>query len=45
MLAAGATAELHAWEGMWHCFLHSHPMPEAKDAFTTIAGFFGRHLA
>jgi acetyl esterase/lipase len=45
MLAAGATAELHAWEGMCHRFPHSHRMPETKDAFTTITGFVGRHFA
>jgi epsilon-lactone hydrolase len=45
LLAAGATAELHAWEGMWHCFPYNHRMPEAKDAFRTIAGFFDRRLA
>jgi epsilon-lactone hydrolase len=45
LLAAGATAELHAWEGMWHCFPYNHRMPEAKDAIGTIAGFFPRHLA
>jgi epsilon-lactone hydrolase len=45
LLAAGATAELHAWEGMWHCFPYNHRMPEAKDAFSTIASFFDRYLA
>ena len=44
LLAAGATAELHVWEGLWHCFPYNHRMPESQDAFRTIAGFFGRHL-
>jgi acetyl esterase/lipase len=44
LLAAGALAELHVWEGMWHCFPYNHRMPEAKDAFRTVAGFFDRHL-
>src|ERR1700721_1571390 len=33
LLAAGATAELHVWEGMWHCFPYNHRMPESQDAF------------
>jgi acetyl esterase/lipase len=45
LLAAGATAELHAWEGMWHCFPYNHRLPESIDAFDTIIGFFDRHLA
>lgn len=45
LLAAGARAELHVWEGMWHCFAYNHRMPEAQDAFRTIAGFFDRHLS
>jgi epsilon-lactone hydrolase len=44
LLAAGATAELHAWEAMWHCSPYNHRMPEARDAFRTIAGFFHRTL-
>ena len=44
LLAAGAAAELHVWEGMWHCFPYNHRMPEAEDAFRTIASFFDRHL-
>ena len=44
LLNAGATAELHVWEGMWHCFPYNHRMPEAEDAFRTIAGFFDRYL-
>ena len=44
LLGAGTTAELHVWEGMWHCFPYNHRMPEAKDAFRTITRFFDRHL-
>lgn len=44
LLAAGVTAELHAWEGMWHCFPYNHRMPEAQDAVATAAGFFDRQL-
>jgi hypothetical protein len=29
---------------MWHCSPYNHRMPEARDAFRTIAGFFHRTL-
>jgi epsilon-lactone hydrolase len=45
LLAAGVTTELHCWEGMWHCFPYNHRMPESRDAFGTITGYFGRYLA
>jgi monoterpene epsilon-lactone hydrolase len=45
LLRARAISELHVWEGMWHCFPYNHRMPEAVDAFATIAHFFDRHLA
>jgi acetyl esterase/lipase len=45
LLGAGALAELHVWEGMWHCFPYNHRMPEAKDAFHTLVAFFDRHLS
>jgi monoterpene epsilon-lactone hydrolase len=45
LLAAGVATELHCWEGMWHCFPYNHRMPEAIDAFSTIVGFFDRHLS
>ena len=44
LLRAGAPAELHVWEGMWHCFPYNAHIPEAKEAFDTLVGFFDRHL-
>jgi epsilon-lactone hydrolase len=45
LLAAGVPADLHVWEGMWHCFPYHHAMPESQDAYRTIASFFDRALA
>jgi acetyl esterase/lipase len=45
LLEAGASAELHVWEGMWHCFPYNANMPEAQEAFDCLLGFFERHLA
>jgi epsilon-lactone hydrolase len=44
LLAAGVEAELHCWEGMWHCFPYVADMPEAQDAFRTLVEFFNRRL-
>jgi len=44
LLAAGVDAELHVWEGMWHCFPYNVEMPEAQDAIATLARFFDRRL-
>jgi monoterpene epsilon-lactone hydrolase len=45
LVRAGATTELHVWDGMWHCFPYNSIMPEADDAFATILRFFDGHLA
>ncbi|AND69702.1 hypothetical protein ATSB10_22480 [Dyella thiooxydans] len=41
---AGVEAELHVWEGMWHSFFSDPELPESRQAYQTIAGFFARHL-
>ncbi|HVT30463.1 MAG TPA: alpha/beta hydrolase [Lacipirellulaceae bacterium] len=42
---AGATAELHVYEGQSHAdYLMSFPGPESQDALGEIAQFFDRHL-
>jgi epsilon-lactone hydrolase len=45
LLAQGVPAELHVWEGLWHCFPYNHRMPESQDAFRTLSDFFTRWLA
>jgi acetyl esterase/lipase len=42
---AGAVAELHVWEGMWHSFFSDPELPESKAAYAVIAEFFDRRLA
>jgi acetyl esterase/lipase len=41
---AGVDAELHVWDGMWHAFFMDPGMPESREAYRVIAGFFDRHL-
>jgi monoterpene epsilon-lactone hydrolase len=41
---AGAQAELHVWEGMWHSFFSDPEMPESREAYQTIVNFFLHHL-
>ena len=42
---AGVEAELQVFEGMSHAQFYFDPfVPESKEAFTEIAGFFDRHL-
>jgi acetyl esterase/lipase len=45
LLAAGASCELHVWEGLWHCFPYHHDLPESQDAYRTLTGFFDRTLS
>jgi acetyl esterase/lipase len=41
---AGATTELHVWEGMWHSFFSDPELPESKAAYAVMARFFDRRL-
>lgn len=41
---AGVDAELHVWDGMWHSFFSDPEMPESKEAYAVMVGFFDRHL-
>jgi acetyl esterase/lipase len=44
LVKAGAKAELHVWEGMWHGFTEDFELPEAEEARSVIVRFFERHL-
>lgn len=44
LLAAGATAELLCFDGLWHAFHMATTLPEARETFGAIARFFDRHL-
>jgi acetyl esterase/lipase len=45
LTAAGVDAELHVWDGMWHSFFSDPDMPESREAYAVMVGFFDRHLA
>ncbi|MCW3836985.1 alpha/beta hydrolase [Sphingomonas canadensis] len=44
MVKAGAQAELHVWDGMFHGFFYNPDVPESRDAYDVIVRFFDRHL-
>lgn len=44
LINAGADAELHVWEGLFHGFFYNADVPESRDAFTVMIRFFDRHL-
>lgn len=41
---AGVEATLELWEGMWHCFFYDVELPESREAYALLAGFFDRQL-
>ncbi len=45
LVKAGAHAELHVWEGMWHGFTEDFELPEAAEARAVIARFWERYLS
>jgi acetyl esterase/lipase len=45
LTTAGVDAELHVWDGMWHSFFSDPDMPESREAYAVMVGFFDRHLA
>jgi acetyl esterase/lipase len=44
LTAAGVDAELHVWDGMWHSFFSDPDMPESREAYAVMVGFFERKL-
>lgn len=44
MMKAGVDADLHMWDGMWHCFFYNPDLPESREAYSVISRFFDRHL-
>jgi epsilon-lactone hydrolase len=45
LVKAGATTDLHVWEGMRHCFLYWPDPPESHEAWNVVVNFFDRNLA
>jgi acetyl esterase/lipase len=41
---AGVETDLHVWDGMWHSFFSDPELPESKEAYAVMVGFFDRHL-
>jgi epsilon-lactone hydrolase len=41
---AGVDAELHVWDGLWHAVFFDPDLPESKEVYHVVAGFFDRHL-
>ena len=44
LVAAGATADLAMFDGMWHAHHVDTQLPEARETFAILARFFDRHL-
>jgi epsilon-lactone hydrolase len=44
LVAAGANAELHVWDGMGHGFYVNVDLPESQEALSVISKFFDLHL-
>ena len=45
LVKAGAEADLHVWEGLFHGFFYNPDVPESRDCYDVIVKFFDRHLA
>ncbi len=44
LVAAGATASLFEFDGMWHAFHMATTLPESRELFGLLSAFFDRHL-
>lgn len=44
LIKAGATAELHLWDGMGHCFFLDEDLQESREAYDILVKFFDAHL-
>ncbi|WP_238475382.1 alpha/beta hydrolase fold domain-containing protein [Sphingomonas cavernae] len=44
LVKAGATADLHMWDGLGHAFFYDPALPESREAFDVMTGFFRKHL-
>ncbi|MEO6341116.1 MAG: alpha/beta hydrolase fold domain-containing protein [Caulobacteraceae bacterium] len=44
LVKAGAQAELHVWDGMFHGFFYNPDVPESREVFDVIVKFFDRRL-
>ncbi|MFB0614349.1 alpha/beta hydrolase fold domain-containing protein [Aurantiacibacter poecillastricola] len=44
MVKAGAEADLHVWDGLFHGFFYNPAVPESQDAYKVIVDFFDKKL-
>ena len=44
MIKAGAEADLHIWDGLFHGFFYNPDVPESREAYNVIVNFFDEHL-
>ena len=44
LIKAGVETDLIVADGMNHCYIMTPSLPEAKDAYAAIVGFFKKHL-
>ena len=44
LVKQGVEADLHVWEGLEHCFTGHGNIPESRDAYGVLIGFFNKHL-
>jgi acetyl esterase/lipase len=44
LVKAGASSELHIWDGVGHCFEYDPRLPESQEAYQLLIQFFERHL-
>jgi epsilon-lactone hydrolase len=44
LIALGAEADLHVWEGLGHAFFYDPDLPQAREVYDVTVKFFERHL-
>jgi epsilon-lactone hydrolase len=44
LVKAGVEADLHVWDGLNHAFFYDANLPESREAFDVMTGFFRKHL-
>lgn len=45
LAAADVRSDLYLFDGLWHAFFMDPELPESREAYKLIAGFFDRNLA
>jgi len=44
LIKAGVQADLHVWEGLWHCSYMDVDVPESKEMYDVTTKFFDKNL-